>query len=332
MQEKLSLKERFKLSRFITGEKTSLKRVTLNHRRIFILPTIRGLGFVCLIVLVLLIAFVYNNNLAYLLGFLLASVFFITILHSFKALSGLVIKQSHSPPVFAGEAVGFEIMIENPNNIERFNLMATLEEPINFSLKPQEQKGIVLYSATRHRGWHNISTVTLSTTYPLGLFRAWSPLKLLEKALVYPKSSTIEKPFPDNGDIQTQSLENQQSKKGNEDFYGIKEYQQGDSIRHIHWKAFAKGLGLFSKEYSSDKSAELWLNYEQTPGYDVEEKLSQLTRWIIDAENAGLKYGVSIANTQLQADHGLVHYKMPLLSSLFDDVVSKCQQNLGVLC
>ncbi len=309
MLEELNLKERFKLSRFITGEKTRLKSITLNHRRIFILPTMRGLGFVCLIILVLLIAFVYNNNLAYLLGFLLASVFFITILHSFKALSGLVIKQSHSPSVFAGEAVGYEIIVENPNNIERFNLTATLEVATKFPLKPQEKKRIVLYSATERRGWHTMNTVTLSTSYPLGLFRAWSPLKLQEKALVYPKPSTIEMPFPENDGIQSQTLENQQSKKGNEDFYGIKEYQQGDSIRHIHWKAFAKGLGLFSKEYSSDISAELWLNYEQTPGYDVEEKLSQLTRWIIDAEKAGLKYGVSIASIKLQPSHGLVHYK-----------------------
>ncbi|MFK5950562.1 MAG: DUF58 domain-containing protein [Methylococcales bacterium] len=309
MQEKLNLKERFKLSRFITGEKNRLKSITLNHRRIFILPTMRGLGFVCLIILVLLIAFVYNNNLAYFLGFLLASVFFITILHSFKALSGLVIMPSHSPSVFAGEAVGYEITVENPNNIERFNLTATLAAETEFSLKPQEKKPIVLYSATQRRGWQSMGTVTLSTSYPLGLFRAWSPLKLQEKALVYPKPSTIEMPFPDNDAIQSQTLENQQSKKDNEDFYGIKEYQQGDSIRHIHWKAFAKGLGLFSKEYSSDKSAELWLNYEQTPGYDIEERLSQLTRWVIDAEKAGLKYGVSIASIKLPPNHGLNHYK-----------------------
>ncbi len=309
MQQELNLKERFKLSRFITGEKNRLKSITLNHRRIFILPTMRGLGFVCLIVLVLLIAFVYNNNLAYLLGFLLASVFFITILHSFKALSGLVIKQSHSPPVFAGEAVGYEITVENPNNIERFNLTATLEAETKFSLTPQEKKPIVLYSATQRRGWQSMGTVTLSTSYPLGLFRAWSPLKLQEKALVYPKPSSIEMPFPDNDAIQAQTIENPQGKKGNEDFYGIKEYQQGDSIRHIHWKAFAKGLGLFSKEYSSDKSAELWLNYEQTPGHNVEEKLSQLTRWIIDAENAGLKYGVAITSIKLPPNHGLNHYK-----------------------
>jgi len=305
----LSLKQRFKLSRFISGEKATLKSIKLNHRRVFILPTIRGLGFVCLIVLLLLIAFVYNNNLAYLLAFLLASIFFITILHSFKTLAGLVIKQSHSPSVFAGEAVGFEIVVDNPSHIERFNLKARLDLAVDFYLKPQEKKCIVLYSTTHKRGWHNMKTVTLSSTHPFGLFRAWSPVKFATKALIYPKPNTLEVPFPDNDEFQVKGFQNQQNKKGNEDYYGIKEYQQGDSIRHIHWKAFAKGIGLFSKEYSNDKSSELWLNYDQTPGYNKEEKLSQISRWIIDAEKAGLKYGVSLVGIKIQPNQGLRHYK-----------------------
>ena len=81
------------------AEKPKGKSIRLSHRRIYILPTLQGLGFVALIVLLLLIAFVYNNNLAYLLAFLLASIFFITILHSFKSIAGLILTQGHSQPV-----------------------------------------------------------------------------------------------------------------------------------------------------------------------------------------------------------------------------------------
>lgn len=44
----LALKERFRLSRFVLGETAVPGPVTLNHRRIFILPTRRGLGFALL--------------------------------------------------------------------------------------------------------------------------------------------------------------------------------------------------------------------------------------------------------------------------------------------
>jgi len=306
---KLSFKQRFQLSRFISGEQAVDKEISLTHRRIFILPTLQGLGFVALILLLLLIAFIYNNNLAYLLAFLLASVFFITILHSFKSLAGLRISLSHSQPVFAGESVGFEIIIDNTSQVERYNLQAKLDSSVQFVLKVKEKKQLTLYSGTHKRGWHKMETLTISSRYPLGLFRAWSPLRFSAKALVYPKPTTIELPFPEAEGGESKALINQKTAKGSDDFYGLAEYQQGDPIRHIHWKAFAKGQGLFSKQYEGDSFSELWLNYEQAPGHHVEERLSQLCRWVIDAEKAGLKYGFTAAEVKLEPNHGLLHYQ-----------------------
>jgi len=134
-----ALKERIKSHRFFAGEKASDKPVVLNHRLIFILPTQRGLGFVVLIILLLLIAFVYNNNLAYLLAFLLASIFFITTLHSFKSLAGLTLQKGQSQAVFAGEAAGFDIHINNPTSMERHNLQVTLEKTETLSIKPHSK-------------------------------------------------------------------------------------------------------------------------------------------------------------------------------------------------
>lgn len=304
----LSLKQRFNLSRFIRGEKATHNSIELTHRRIFILPTKRGLGFVALIVLLLLIAFVYNNNLAYLLAFLLASIFVVTILHSFKSIAGLILSPGHNHAVFAGEATGFEIIFENPGRAQRYNLQATLEKSVNFTILGEEKKRISLYSLTKKRGWHNIETITVSSTYPLGLFRAWSPLRFTVRALVYPKPALVERPFPEGGGNQAQTTQNI-SPKGIDDFYGLKEYQPGDSIKHIHWKSFAKGQGLFSKQYGGDTLIELWLNYDETPGHNLEERISQLCRWIIDAEKAGLHYGFKIPGIKLEPDFGKAHYE-----------------------
>ncbi len=303
----LSLKERFNLSRFIRGEKPKGNTITLNHRRIFILPTQKGLGFVVLIILLMLIAFVYNNNLAYLLAFLLASVFFITIVHSFKALAALKISQGQCPAVFSGESAGFDIVVNNPGKFERYNLQINLDNLLNFTLVDEEKKSLTLYSATDKRGWHTIETVTLSSTFPLGLFRAWSPIRFGTKVLVYPKPNTVEIPFPEAAGNQSQNSPTTNS-KGSDDFYGLKEYQPGDPIKHIHWKAFAKGQGLFSKQYDGDNLTELWLNYEQTPGHNVEERLSQICRWVIDAEKAGLQYGFTIPGIKFDPGHGPAHY------------------------
>jgi len=301
----LTLKERFRFSRFLRGEKPVNIPVTLNQRRIFIIPTLRGLGFVLLIMLLLLIAFVYNNNLAYLLAFLLASIFFITILHSFKALAGLVIFHGNSHPAFAGEAAGFELHISNPTRQPRFSLQLHLHTTHTISLEADEKKIVTLYTPTHKRGLLPCNTITISSFYPLGFFRAWSPLRFDMQALVYPKPATVEIPFPESEGVQG---EQGRGKKGGDDFFGLKPYHPGDPIRQIHWKSFAKGQGVFSKQYGGTAVSDLWLNYELTPGHNLEERLSQLCRWIIDAEKAGLHYGLILPGNKIVSSYGSQHY------------------------
>ena len=303
----MNLKERFRLSRFVSGEQAVNTPVSLNHRRIFILPTQRGLGFVVLIVLLLLIAFVYNNNLAYLLTFLLASVFFVTILHSYKALSGLVVQKGRSKAVFAGEAAGFKIHINNPTDRERHHLHIKLQDSQSLTLPAQTSAHIMLYSITQKRGWHSAGTVTLFSTFPLGLFRAWSPIRFDLKVLIYPKPAHVEIAFPKAASAQLQQGVNH---KGADDFYGLQAYQPGDAIKHIHWKAFAKGLGVFSKKYAGEQSSEeIRLDYDDAPGYTVEERLSQLCRWVVDAEQGGFSYGFALPGLKLPPGNGSVHYQ-----------------------
>lgn len=292
------------------GENPSDDTITLTHRRIFILPSKRGWGLLLLIVILLLIAFVYNNNLAYFLTFLLASVFFITILHTFKSLAGLVVQSGQTQAVFAGEAAGFDFHIQNPTASERSHCQIKLSKPQSFSLKAYSKTSQTLYSLTQKRGWHSVGTVTVFSTYPLGIFYAWSPLRFDMKTLVYPKPSTLELPFPDAPSAESvQGL----SHKGVDDFYGLQEYQAGDSIRHIHWKAFAKGQGLYSKQYSGARnSTEVWLHYEDAVGHDTEERLSQLCRWVIDAERADMRYGLVLPTIKLAPDRGSAHYRQCL--------------------
>ena len=287
------------------------KQITLNHRRIFILPTQQGLGLVLLMVLLLLIGYVYTNNLVYMLSFLLASVFFISILHSYKSLAGLVLQQATVNPVFAGENAEFMIQVKNQRNTPRFNLDFAYQDIQQqlIDIDANKTELIRISSKTQQRGWHDLEKINLSCRYPLGIFRPWSPLRFDFKVLVYPKPSSIDVPIPDTGGTDDQQGYNQ---RGQDDFYGIQEYQAGDSIRHIHWKAYAKGQGLFSKQYTGEKSSEIWLDYQQTPGSNVEERLSFLCRWVVDAEQAHLNYGFKIPGTEYQPNSGQGHYQQCL--------------------
>ncbi len=302
----LTLKQRFALSRFFRGEQPSKEALTLTQRRIFILPTAKGFGFVGLILLLLLIAFVYNNNLVYLLGFMLASIFFISIIHTYQSLAGLVIRSSHTLPAFAGEKCGFAFNIFNPSDQPRLDIHVKLESETLTDLPAQDQLRVILYRQAKKRGVLDCGVLTLSSTFPLGLFRAWSPLRFKLQALVYPCPAETMAPFPEAEGIQG---EKGQGIKGGDDFYGLKSYQQGDPIRQIHWKSYAKGQGLYSKQYSGAVTTDLWLDYAMAPGHDVEQRLSRLCRWVIEAEQAGLHYGLILPTEKIACSRGAGHQK-----------------------
>lgn len=308
MSESLSLKERFRLSRFIKGEAPVDKPVELTHRRIFILPSKRGIGYLILTILVLLIAFVYNNSMVYMLSFLLSGIFLVTILHTFRSLAGLVVSKGKTHPVFAGETAPFNILIENPRNIVCFNLQIKLKnsETRHTDIPAHSKTTITLHSMTKHRGWHKPGQVIVFSQFPLGLLHAWSPLDFELKTLVYPAPSSTVAAFPEttvtaaaHGTVQ----------KGSDDFFGLQEYQTGDSVKQIHWKAFAKGLGLYSKQFRGETSPELWVDFESTAGYNLEDRLSRMCRWILDAESSGTRYGFKIPGLTLHPAVGPTHSK-----------------------
>lgn len=297
--------QKYRWGNFFQKKRVDKDKVILSHKRIFILPTRKGLGFALLVFLLLVIAFVYNNNLAYLLCFLLASLFFISILHTFKSLVGLIISAGQAHSAYAGDAVIFDIYLDNPSTEKRFNLKISLENSKTINLNAKQKQGVKLDSVTTQRGWYLCKPITLSCSYPLGLFKAWSVLHFETKILVYPKPYVKSLPFPEIATEQPQY----ENRKGQGDFYGLRAYQEGDSIRDIHWKSVAKGQGLYSKNYSGEVLTELWLDYAQTPSYDTEQRLSQLCRWVIDADNSGLPYGFILGGLKLQPSSGSSHCK-----------------------
>jgi uncharacterized protein (DUF58 family) len=129
---------------------------------------------------------------------------------------------------------------------------------------------------------------------------------------VYPKPSEFVIPFPE-GEGRELAEACQSKLGGYDEFSGIRPYQAGDSIRQIYWKGYAKGQGLNTKQYASYAGgAEIYLDLTTTPGSHLEDQLSQLCRWVVDAERSGLRYGLSIPTANILPNSGESHYLMCL--------------------
>ncbi len=76
------------------------------------------------------------------------------------------------------------------------------------------------------------------------------------------------------------------------------------ALPRIAWKAFAREQGLQVKQFSTPAGEELWLDFADAPEPGTEGKLSRMTRWVLEAEAQGLRYGLRLPDGELPAGNG----------------------------
>lgn len=268
--------------------------IVLAQRRIFILPTRQGLVFAVALLTMVLGSINYALGLGFVLAFLLTALAVNGMIHTFRNLANLKITRGRAQPVFAGSDAQFTVHIENASAASRFAIGLTHDrEHATFVDVPSHAitEAAVGISAPR-RGILRPGRLTLFTRYPLGLYYAWAYLDLDLQCIVYPRPAEPALPLPHATASAGVGAEHG---SGQEDFAGLRQYHLGDSPRHVAWKAAARDQGLLTKLFSGRAETELWLDWARLPPQmDVEGRLSHLTRWVVDAHNAGLAYGLRL--------------------------------------
>lgn len=282
------------------------RSITLTRANVFIFPSRAGFTFLGAVSVLWLIATNYENNLVFMLSFLLVSMFVVSILHTYSNLAGIQVTAVRSKPAFVDEDAEFELQIERKNNRHYENLLLSWKgmPPQIINLTDQGQQRIKLYLTTKKRGWLRPGRLLVQTYYPLGLLRAWTWLDLDIDTLVYPKPvKTGPVPLGESssgeGDLS--------SGLGAEDFFGLKKYQVGESLRHVAWKQYARGQGLHTKEYAASVDRLLWLDWDYLAGMDRESRLSRLCYWVLEAAKTTDEYGLRLPNIEIEPGKGVEH-------------------------
>jgi uncharacterized protein (DUF58 family) len=94
---------------------------------------------------------------------------------------------------------------------------------------------------------------------------------------------------------------------GDEEFNMLRAYRPGDAPKLIAWKALAREQGLLTKEFSATASSELWLDWNEAHGPDIESRLSVLAHWVLQAERFGQSYGLRIPGVAIAPSRGDAH-------------------------
>ena len=277
-------------------------RVLLTQRNIFIFPTRTAIAFGALLLLLLLGAINYQNSLIYGVAFLLGSLFLVTILHTFRNLSGLTLELVDSKPGFVGEDIEFNLRISRGSGKARHGIQVGWPEAVKqwVEMQSTDSVSVKLFSQSSRRGWYNPGRLLIETRYPLGLLRAWTWVDLNAKALVYPEPVFVSLPELVQGQRDDGELVDFQ---GSDDFTALRDYQPGDPVRHILWRRYARTDDLVLKEYSGFVEPRAWFDYELAAG-DVEERLSVLTGWVLQAKQNGQEFGLRLPGLVIEPGVG----------------------------
>ena len=280
--------------------------VFLNQRRVFIVPSRPGLAFAVMLVLLFLCSINYNLSLGFGLTFLLAACAVIDMHLTFRNLAYLHLTAGKVAAVFAGEDALFELHLANRRKHTRYAIwlgfvgrgLPAMERATD--VPAHSTSHLTLATTTSRRGWQPAPRIRLQTRFPLGLLRAWSYWQPDSRALVYPRpeASTSTPPLP----LAPIERSDGNGVAGHQDFAGIRTYQSGDSLKHLAWRQIARldtdvDPKLITKQFEGGAVSDLSIDFDALP-YDMalEDKLSRMTRWILEAEARQLPYAFRLGD------------------------------------
>ena len=150
------------------------------------------------------------------------------------------------PMATEGELVQILAKFEKPltksSFVESFRMDPSVERLGNGLLKP------------RHRGVFTLSKMAFVELHPLGLSQSLRPYDGMAELLVAPKIKSLSRfPFLTEGasGAKFERLLRPENSRGME-FVGVREYREGDSLRDLHYKAFARYGKPFTKEFATE--------------------------------------------------------------------------------
>ncbi|MEM9171449.1 MAG: DUF58 domain-containing protein [Pseudomonadota bacterium] len=279
--------------------------LTLSTKRLYILPTRVGMTFGLVAFAMLLGSMNYNNSMGFALTFLLTAAGLVAMHRCHQNLSGLILSQLYARRAFAGEPITVELTLNNQARTPRFDLRARVAE-YDGGYHDVPPAGSFVYRIripTQQRGRLQIERIGLATEFPLGLLQTWAWLYVDAECLVWPKPAEIAPARPALADDGA----GQRGSGGDEDFAGLRDYQDGDSPRLIAWKTYARTHELQSRQYDGQNTSEVWLDFASLSHLPAEEALSVMARWILDAEKRGEQYGLRLPDATQQPANGLRH-------------------------
>jgi uncharacterized protein (DUF58 family) len=283
----------------------------LDYRRLYILPSKAGFGFLVLVGALWLLATNFENNLIFMLCFLLLALFVVSIHFTHGTLAGLQVKPVRAQSVFKGDAAAVEICLSQVKARGREQILLRFAdgEPLMITVDKAGDTFVTVLAPATRRGYLDPGLLTIESHYPVGLLRVWTYLRFRFDAAVYPapavdyaraayRHGSGEGPYSGT--------------TGSEDYVGLKTYEAGESLRHVAWKQYAREQGLLSKQYGDPADSRVWVDWDDYAGMDTEQRLARMSWQVCECAAGGRVFGLRLPGLELAPSQGSAHRQAAL--------------------
>jgi uncharacterized protein (DUF58 family) len=278
--------------------------LSINRRRIYILPTRFGFMLGAILVAMLVAGLNYNSNLALAFAFLMSSMALVTMHHCNRNMLRLSVDATTEVDAFAGREALLEFELRNGSRVERRDIeVRCLGAAGMGSVAAGESASIEVIAPVAQRGVTRVSQFELRTRYPFGWFYSWTYVQ--GSISIYVAPAPLGNRALPSGSAQGSGSHSEA--RGDEDFSGLRAYEPGVPLKHMAWKVLARGGEPVVRSYSSLAAQPEWLDWSMLEGLDTEARLSQLCLWVVESDAAQRPYGLRIPGKELAPSGGAAH-------------------------
>ena len=257
-------------------------------------------------------AFNTGNNLLYLLFGSMLGLIVVSSWLSEQTIRGLHIHRRVPRGVTVGNPLRIQYEIENNRKripsftleIGEAGLPGRGFVPL---IKPGDRASTRSENMFVRRGTFELDAVTVSTTFPFGLFKKSRDLPLPGELVIWPRSDRrVRPPNPAGNRTPWSGALSAGSAGPRGEYRGLRSYRPGDDPRDIHWRTTARLGQPAIREYEQGDAEALWLCLDTRgpPGDSGEIAIEMVASLAVRAFREGRRFGFVAPDMNIEAGMG----------------------------
>lgn len=202
------------------------------------------------------------------------------------------------PPFHQNQPGALQVQVENCSSHFIGDLGIQAYDALHeCDLAGKESRMVSLPLVKHARGVFPFPPLFLKTTFPFHLFSAKRKLSPVGNFVVYPAIESNAPRWPE-----TASSPRRVDRTG-EEVVAFREHRNGDAMSTVDWKVSARAQQIIVRQFECPSRRNAVFSYDQVSHLGLEDAVSRLATWVIQAHAEGMEYGLELEGESIPVHH-----------------------------